>query len=72
MRTHVHVPSEEDAALIKGMLLRGDPQHHIAAWFGFNPGRIAEVKLGRRHPDVPAAPPEMLPPPGPYGRDKAA
>lgn len=30
-----------DAAIIKGMLLRGDRQHDIAAWFGVNGGRIA-------------------------------
>ena len=28
-----------DAAVIKGMLLRGDQRHDIAAWFGVNSGR---------------------------------
>jgi hypothetical protein len=30
--------SVADAALIKGMLRRGDRQHDIAAWFGVNGG----------------------------------
>ena len=40
--------SEHDAAIAKGMLLRGDAQHAIAAYFGVNPGRIAEVAAGDR------------------------
>ena len=28
------------AALVKGMLKRGDRQHDIAAWFGVNGGRV--------------------------------
>lgn len=64
---------ETDAALIKGMLRRGDRQHDIAAWFGVNGGRIGEVAAGRRFRSVPAAEDEMLPPAGPYlsGRDTA-
>ena len=38
--------STADAALIKGMLLRGDRQHDIAAWFGVNGGRVAEIATG--------------------------
>jgi hypothetical protein len=38
--------SERDAALVKGMLYRGDRQHDIAAWFGVNGGRIAEIATG--------------------------
>ena len=30
--------TEYDAALVKGMLARGDRQHDIAAWFGVNGG----------------------------------
>ena len=54
----------KDAAIIKGMLARGDRQHDIAAWFGVNGGRIAEIALGKRFSWVKA---EMadLPPPGP-------
>jgi hypothetical protein len=58
--------TEEDAALIRGMILRGDRKHDIAAFFGVNPGRIADVESGRRFPSVPAAPEADLPPPGPY------
>ena len=36
--------TEEDAALIRGMILRGDRKHDIAAFFGVNPGRIADVE----------------------------
>jgi hypothetical protein len=64
---------EADAALIKGMLARGDRQHDIAAWFGVNGGRIAEIATGRRFRSVSAAVAEALPPAGPYlsGRDTA-
>jgi len=60
-----------DAAIVKGMLNRGDRQHDIAAWFGVNPGRIAEVKFGDLYHLVPAASGNELPPVGPYpcGRD---
>ncbi len=62
-----------DASLIKGMLARGDRQHDIAAWFGVNGGRIAEIATGRRFRSVPAGVAESLPPAGPYlsGRDTA-
>ncbi|GLS46946.1 hypothetical protein [Methylobacterium brachythecii] len=65
---------DEDAALIKGMLLRGDRQHDIAAWFGVNGGRVAEIVTGQRFSEVPTASSDELPPPGPYprGRDAVA
>ncbi len=50
----------EDAAVIKGMLLRGDKQHDIAACFGVNGGRVAEIKTGDRFPEV--KPADELPP----------
>jgi hypothetical protein len=53
------------------MILRGDRKHDIAAFFGVNPGRIADVESGRRFPSVPAAPEADLPPPGPYLAPKA-
>lgn len=57
--------TEYDAALVKGMLARGDRQHDIAAWFGVNGGRIAEVASGAAfHWIAPAK--NGLPPPGPY------
>ena len=37
-----------DAAVVKGMLSRGDRQHDIAAWFGVNGGRIAEIHSGEK------------------------
>jgi len=55
-----------DAAVIKGMLARGDRQHDIAAWFGVNGGRVAEIASGVKFTTVSAAPRRMLPPPGPY------
>jgi hypothetical protein len=63
----------EDTALIKGMLARGDRQHDIAAWFGVNGGRIAEIACGQKFKCVDAAPTHLLPPVGPYlsGRDTA-
>jgi len=63
-----------DAALVKGMLTRGDRQHDIAAWFGVNGGRIAEIANGTKHKNVVAAQKHKLPPPGPYlaGRDAHA
>ena len=54
----------EIAALIKGMLKRGDRQSDIAACFLINGGRISEINTGQRFPDVPAA--TELPPHGPY------
>src|SRR5262245_45062450 len=58
--------SDKDIALVKGMLERGDRQSDIAAWFGVNSGRIAEVSTGQRGDRVKAARPEQLPPTGPY------
>ena len=57
-----------DVGLIKGMLLRGDRQQDIAAWFGgdVNSGRISEIHTGKTWTEVAVAPPESLPPPGPY------
>lgn len=58
--------SERDASLIKGMIDRGDRHHDIAAFFGFNQGRIAEINDGTRFPNVAAASSDALPPKGPY------
>ena len=57
--------TEAQVAIIKGMILRKDSLHDIAPRFGVNPGRIMEVKAGRRKPEVMPAPPELLPPSGP-------
>lgn len=63
-----------DAAIVKGMLLRGDRQHDIAAWFGVNSGRIAEIATGAKFGSVNAASEDTLPPSGPYpcGREAVA
>jgi hypothetical protein len=63
--------NEEDAAIVKGMLARGDRQHDIAAWFGVNGGRIGEISTGAKFAEVDPSPSQLLPPPGPYlsGRD---
>jgi hypothetical protein len=58
--------NKTDAAIIKGMLIRGDRQHDVAAYFGVNPGRVAEIATGRAYPTVPAVPEAALPPSGPY------
>ncbi|MEQ8252033.1 MAG: hypothetical protein RIB41_12400 [Oceanibaculum nanhaiense] len=63
--------TERDAALIRGMIKRGDRHHDIAAFFGFNPARVAEVKDGKLFPEVPPASPDDLPPKGPYLTPKA-
>lgn len=63
-----HVLTEQDAAIAKGMLIRGDRQHDIAAYFGVNGGRIAEISTGHQFATVQPASPAALPPPGPYPR----
>lgn len=63
--------TEHDAALAKAMLARGDRQHDVAAWFGVNGGRIAEVATGHSFWWVPQATSD-LPPPGPYPTGKQA
>ena len=50
-----------------GMVARGDRDHDIAAWFGVNQGRIAEVKDGTKFGVVAAASANQLPPKGPPG-----
>ena len=59
--------SYQDTQLVKGMLNRGDRQHDIAAYFGVNGGRIAEIAIGEGdYPHVQPANDDGLPPPGPY------
>ena len=57
--------TDKDAAIVKGMLARGDRQHDIAAWFGVNGGRIAGIANGKTHQSIKAAS-KNLPPKGPY------
>ena len=55
-----------DAGIVKGMLKRGDRQHDVAAWFGVNGGRIAEINTGKRFGGVEPVALTHLPPSGPY------
>jgi hypothetical protein len=57
---------EDDARIAKGMLYRGDRQSDIAAYFGVNGGRIAEMAKGLTFWWVDPAPLDQLPPSGPY------
>ena len=66
------VLTAEDAALIRGMIQRGDRHHDIAAFFGVNPGRIADIKFVALHPGIEPADPWELPPTGPYLASKTA
>jgi hypothetical protein len=51
---------ERMAALIKGMLGRGDKQSDIAAFFGINSGRVAEINRHQTYQFTRAAPPRRL------------
>lgn len=62
----------DDAAIVKGMIARGDRQHDIAAWFGVNGGRIGEISNGKKFENVTAAPEDELPHPGPYLSGRSA
>ncbi len=64
--------TQADAAQVKAMLARGDRQHDIAAWFGVNGGRIAEIATGAAFPRVLPAAPDELPPPRPCVGGRAA
>lgn len=64
--------SEGEIATVKGMLLRGDRQHDIAAYFGVNGGRVAEISTRQNGGSVAASPAEDLPPSGPYMAGRSA
>lgn len=64
--------NNREIAIVKGMLKRGDKQHDIAAYFGVNGGRIAEIKSGFNGDGVPAADAAFLPPRGPYLAGRSA
>jgi hypothetical protein len=55
-----------DVPAIKGMLQRGDVQSDIAAYFGVNAGRVAEINTQQKFPEVEPLPASLPPPPGPY------
>ena len=58
--------TNRSASIVLGMVARGDRDHDIAAWFGVNQGRVAEVKAGE-FGSLAAAPRNELPPKGPPG-----
>jgi hypothetical protein len=58
--------TNHDASIVLGMVARDDREHDIAAWFGVNQGRVAEVKKGS-HGSIAAAAAVDLPPKGPPG-----
>ena len=64
--------NKRETSLVKGMLARGDKQHDIAAFFGVNGGRVADVATGKYGPDVVTADKADLPPPGPYMAGRSA
>lgn len=55
-----------DVPVIMAMVGRGDRRHDIAAWFGLNQGRIAEVEEGK-YGNPPLAIGAALPPEGSPG-----
>ncbi|ESZ38544.1 hypothetical protein X731_28915 [Mesorhizobium sp. L2C054A000] len=59
--------TKNDAGLIVGMAARGDKHHDIAAYFGENQARIAEVLSGQAFGHVEAAQTAVLPPKGAPG-----
>ncbi|SJM29972.1 hypothetical protein [Mesorhizobium delmotii] len=59
--------TKNDARLIVGMAARGDKHHDMAAYFGENQARIAEVLSGEMFGHVEAAPAAELPPKGAPG-----
>lgn len=69
VRNTVHIAptvTEGDAALIKGMLHRGDKPQDIALFFGVNNGRVSEIKSGTKFLNISPADTDNLPPAGPY------
>lgn len=59
--------TKRDGELIMGMVARGDKKHEIAAWFGENPARVAEVESGEAFGPLASAEPADLPPRGSPG-----
>lgn len=53
--------NSEQIAVVKGMLARGDKQHVIAAHFGVNGGRVAEIATGKMGGGIRPAPVATLP-----------
>ena len=64
--------SESEIATVKGMLLRGDKQHDIAAWFGVNQARVNDIWKDHVGANITATPADQLPPRGPYMTGRSA
>lgn len=45
-----------DVAIIKNRIQKGEFFNRIAADFDVNPGRISEIKTGKRFADIPPTP----------------
>jgi hypothetical protein len=54
--------SSSDISSVKAMIMRGDKQQDIAAHFGVNAGRIAEIKAGQVGAHIQPADFAMIPP----------
>ena len=63
--------TEDDAAVAKGMIERGDKNQDIAAFFGVNQRAISNIRSGQKFTDVKPHPAVGLPPPGPYIVDES-
>lgn len=50
---HIH---HSDVPFIKKRIREGEFLNRIAADYDVNPGRISEIKSGKRFADIPAAP----------------
>jgi hypothetical protein len=62
-QTEIEMLSEDQVAIVKGLLARGDKQHDIAAFIGCNGGRVAEIKTGAKHAGVKPVAKRVLPTP---------
>jgi len=58
--------SRKNAAIALGMYERKDRIQDIAAYFGWNPGRVYDILDGKIQNGVQPAPSNKLPAPGPY------
>jgi hypothetical protein len=54
--------NDRQIAIAKAMLARGDRQHDVAALFGVNAGRIAELATGKVGKDIDPAGGRLPPP----------
>jgi hypothetical protein len=44
--------TDSEASIAKGIIVRGDRNSDIAAWFGVNDGRIGDISTGRKFASV--------------------